>query len=985
MTNRAAVGLVCAGVAFCADAALLLGQFEPELTPSVGVGVNNGMLVVNGDQYPLPPLLDPPTNTTIRALPSARLLLSQRPPRVNDTCSGSATQTMFHRLPSSAGQVLEAVRTVCGNEPRAFEGIYDSPQRSRQIVAALREVRSSTSDEQRVQFVRLDTTPGVVASQFFQASVESIQFSPSGTVALVKHDLPGGTSDPADWSFVDLCPATFGQRLGNFPDLGAGGSAQVEDDGAAGYRIRFHHPQLLNGATTFPIVDCLNAPPPPPPGEERLVVQIVGSGGGSIRSVDGGVNCPGDCTESYASGTNVALEATPNIGSRFVEWRDDCSGTDVEAAVTMDRARTCTAEFESLQPDLVVDCAPGAATVTAGAELAITIGIENVGNADASFVTAAWSATDFLFSPVSAPTSCFAVDDGVECNLGTIAAGERRVIDLPLVVDPFARGHAEGVATATAFNGEPDIVDNDCGVSVPVTTQVDLAVDKSVIPEQAAPGELVAYSIRVSNTGLSAATSVDLQDTLPTGLTALPGFGPGDCALDAVAPRSDVGASIVAQLSSSAIVGSSITNVAGVSSAETDLDPSNNSDSARLDVVARTPATGPQRFQRIYLPQSFGAEISPPAQSGDVTTFVHNATLYRAFSGVVAPVISTGQSVSNRAGGLVNYGFQFTPVTDGLTVYYSGQYVDSGPPYRQTFPLIRSSGCRSEALYDPPSPLGLAVRGDTVIIATGAELVRYVADTPTTLVDSTTELPGTDLPPSWIRAVAFDGDQMAFAAGAGFGRCNVTYGECAHEGIYALSPTGSGLRRLVDSSTPIPGKPGTFGGFINVDGAIDLDHGFLTFYGRDADGEYGLYRYGLDDGSLHLVVDGQTMIPGTSVPFNDIGTRFNTLSPALHHVFNPAAVSGGAVVFWAAHQQPGGRYEPGTAGFYLWQDGDISAILTEGDLLEGEAVESLFMHSRSLSGNRLAFVAENGFGNALREGVWTLRVGIDTVFSSSFE
>ncbi len=77
-----------------------------------------------------------------------------------------------------------------------------------------------------------------------------------------------------------------------------------------------------------------------------LSIILAGTGGGTVTSNPAGIDCPGDCTESYPSGQAVQLTATPDPGSVFSGWSGDCAGTDPDVTVTMDGAKSCTAAFD---------------------------------------------------------------------------------------------------------------------------------------------------------------------------------------------------------------------------------------------------------------------------------------------------------------------------------------------------------------------------------------------------------------------------------------------------------------------------------------------------------------------------------------------------------------------------------------------------------------------------------------------------------------
>lgn len=80
--------------------------------------------------------------------------------------------------------------------------------------------------------------------------------------------------------------------------------------------------------------------------QHTLTVNIAGTGSGTVTSSPPGINCPNDCTEGYAYGTNVTFTAVPNASSTFAGWSGDPDCTDGQ--VTMNASKTCTATFNSV-------------------------------------------------------------------------------------------------------------------------------------------------------------------------------------------------------------------------------------------------------------------------------------------------------------------------------------------------------------------------------------------------------------------------------------------------------------------------------------------------------------------------------------------------------------------------------------------------------------------------------------------------------------
>lgn len=78
------------------------------------------------------------------------------------------------------------------------------------------------------------------------------------------------------------------------------------------------------------------------PVSQLLTVNI--SGTGTVTSNPAGIRCGNDCTELYATGTVVTLNAKSGRGIPFTGWSGACTGTGT-CAVTMDAAKTVTATF----------------------------------------------------------------------------------------------------------------------------------------------------------------------------------------------------------------------------------------------------------------------------------------------------------------------------------------------------------------------------------------------------------------------------------------------------------------------------------------------------------------------------------------------------------------------------------------------------------------------------------------------------------------
>ncbi|MBW1915920.1 MAG: hypothetical protein JRI86_13465 [Deltaproteobacteria bacterium] len=78
-----------------------------------------------------------------------------------------------------------------------------------------------------------------------------------------------------------------------------------------------------------------------------LTTLISPSGGGSITA--SGIDCPGDCSDTYDAGTVVTITATPVSGWQFDSWTGGVANTALSTTtVTMDSDKTVTALFTEI-------------------------------------------------------------------------------------------------------------------------------------------------------------------------------------------------------------------------------------------------------------------------------------------------------------------------------------------------------------------------------------------------------------------------------------------------------------------------------------------------------------------------------------------------------------------------------------------------------------------------------------------------------------
>ncbi len=89
---------------------------------------------------------------------------------------------------------------------------------------------------------------------------------------------------------------------------------------------------------------------------EAYTLTVETTGNGSVNSNPSGIDCPGDCTETYAAGTQVTLTAVPENGWTFEKWTGGCTGTQTDCVVTLSEDLQVTATFieQNSDPEYIV-------------------------------------------------------------------------------------------------------------------------------------------------------------------------------------------------------------------------------------------------------------------------------------------------------------------------------------------------------------------------------------------------------------------------------------------------------------------------------------------------------------------------------------------------------------------------------------------------------------------------------------------------------
>lgn len=190
--------------------------------------------------------------------------------------------------------------------------------------------------------------------------------------------------------------------------------------------------------------------------------------------------------------------------------------------------------------------------------------------------TAAWGA--------AALSPCTVAGRIVSCALGSLAAGEDLLARIEVTVSANAVGQLSNSATVGASTADSVPGNDSAATSTTVTTpSADLSLAMSDAPDPVGPGDLLTYTLVVTNLGPSEAPGCELIDALPPEVSFVTSSRPCSqedgllvCQLGTLASGEAAGTAITVLVGEKAAF--NITNPAAVGSSAVDGNPGNNQD-----------------------------------------------------------------------------------------------------------------------------------------------------------------------------------------------------------------------------------------------------------------------------------------------------------------------------------------------------------------------------------------------------------------------
>jgi uncharacterized repeat protein (TIGR01451 family) len=285
-------------------------------------------------------------------------------------------------------------------------------------------------------------------------------------------------------------------------------------------------------------------------------------------------------TVVYSLTGTVAPDATGNLIN---------TASLTAPAGTVDPSSNVSSDTDNLTPSADLSITKtGSSTFTPGTNEVYTITVSNAGPSNASDV----SVTDPTPPGLSFISSTGACLTAFPCDLGIIAPNTSKTITVTYAVPAnFSSTTLSNTASVQSPTNDSDVNNNTATQTANRSSSSDLSLLKTVSTTNPVLGQNITYNLKLSNAGISDASTVTVLEQLPTGLefvSSNPSVGGYDDAtgiwsVPNIAAGTSQNLSIVAKVISLG----SITNTASITaSGSSDPDPTNNSSSVTIGGIA---------------------------------------------------------------------------------------------------------------------------------------------------------------------------------------------------------------------------------------------------------------------------------------------------------------------------------------------------------------------------------------------------------------
>lgn len=292
-------------------------------------------------------------------------------------------------------------------------------------------------------------------------------------------------------------------------------------------RYYFEFKDSANQAVTYPTTGSLGIGPvgtcpdwdiarPMTCDQFALTVAKTGAGAGTVTSMPTGINCGGDCSESYNTGTMVTLSAAPSGGSLFSGWSGSgCSGTG-SCVVTMNAVAAVAATFTAItvpEAPTILTAIPGNGQVT----VSFTPSASNGGSPITGYTAQCAGAPSASNTDGGSPITVTGMTNGQSYSCSVIATNAigNSVVTGQILVTPNNGMPLQLLDVQSRKNhGAPPPRD------LPIDYRIAVAGPITVEPRIMSMGHLIAFQFNANVFSTGTVTAVDSVSGAVAGMTA---------------------------------------------------------------------------------------------------------------------------------------------------------------------------------------------------------------------------------------------------------------------------------------------------------------------------------------------------------------------------------------------------------------------------------------------------------------------------------